>query len=294
MDISKMMNFCTIVECGNISKAAEKLFCSQPALSKQINAIENELGYTLFIRSGKKLTLNDNGDIFYRFAKSMINDYTLLKRELFIKNNTIKHEIRFGTTNYIGTYLLPPVLGKFKSEHPTTPVNFMVNFLTNIMELLDKDLINFAIIPVNEQILSDDTYICEPFIEDEFTLVLPNEHPLNNKEIIKAKDIVHYPFLISQEQSATRQFIISSFNSYNLKLSNLIDVHNTNTIRESIVNGLGISILSKKSISNYEKLNLLNTRTIVDLSLVRKLYLVHKAKHSLNEDEAIFMKQFLK
>lgn len=293
MDISKMINFCTIVECGNISKASEKLFCSQPALSKQITSIENELGYTLFIRNGKKLLLNENGEIFYRFAKNMINDYTLLKRELFIKNNSTKQEIRFGTTNYIGTYLLPPVIGRFKTKRPTTPVNFMVNFLPNIMELLDKDIINFAIIPVNNEILADSSYKCEPFLEDEFALVLPNDHPLNEKEKIYAEDLSYFPFLISQEQSATRQFILSSFDSYNIKLNNLIDMHNTNTIRESVVNGLGITILSKKSIQNHERLGLLKSREISNMPLVRKLYLVHKVKHTLLEEEAVFMKQFI-
>ena len=135
MDLQKMINFCTVYECGNISKAAEKLFCTQPALSKQMASLETELGYPLFNRFGKKVVVNDNGIIFYRFARNVINDYTLLKRELYLKNNENEHEVRFGTTNFIGTFLLPSILGKFKEDYPMTPVNFMIDFLPNILEL---------------------------------------------------------------------------------------------------------------------------------------------------------------
>ena len=131
MDLQKMMSFCTIYECGSISKASEKLFCSQPALSKQISALESELGYPLFERNGKKVTINANGTIFYRFAKTVINDYALLKRDLYLENNKVLHEVRFGATNFIGTYLLPAVLSKFKSSYSSIPVNFMVD-LCNI------------------------------------------------------------------------------------------------------------------------------------------------------------------
>lgn len=294
MDLQKMINFVTVYECGNISKAAEKLFCTQPALSKQMAAIEAELGYSLFNRYGKKVTINENGMIFYRFARNVINDYTLLKRELYLKNNENEHEVRFGTTNFIGTFLLPSILAKFKEDYPLTPVNFMIDYLPNILELLDKDVIHFAIVPEDKSLSDADDLICDPFVEDEFVLVFPPDHPLANKEEIYAKDILDYPFLISQESSATRRFVTKSLEDNNISLHNIVNMNNIYAIRQGVIDKLGISIFSKNAIKTYEDFGLLKSATFKDLTLKRQLYFVYKSKHTFLEDEARFMKEFIK
>lgn len=294
MDIQKISSFCTVYECGSISKASEKLFCSQPALSKQISALEGELGYPLFDRNGKKISINDNAHIFYRFAKNLLNDYALLKRELYIKNNPSDKEVRFGATNFIGTYILPSVLGKFKTQYPSTPVNFTVNFLPQVMDLLDNDLINFAIIPASDDIISNKKYICDAFLEDEFVLVVPTDHPLNEKEKISIHDISQYTFLISQEKSATRQFISKTLRNHQIQLDNIINLDNINAIKHGIMNGLGISILPKEQVKKDEKFGLLHTYNFDDITIKRMLYVVYKAKHTFLAEEAIFIKHFIK
>lgn len=279
MDIQKMLTFCTVYECGNISKASEKLFCSQPALSKQIHSLEFDLGYPLFERNGKKLIINENGKIFYRFAKNVINDYQLLKRELFIKNNKSNHEVRFGTTNFIGTYLIPPILSKFKNEYPTTPVNFIVNFLPTVTKLLEEDVINFAIVPASKNLLSNTSYICDSFLEDEFVLICPPNHPLTKLSEVHLKDIQDYTFLISCDQSATRDFVGQILNENNIHLTNMINMDNIYTIKHGVINNLGISILSKSAIEKDESFGVLKSIRFKDAELKRKLYIVYKAKH---------------
>lgn len=294
MDIQKMITFCTVYECGNISKASEKLFCSQPALSKQIHSLETDLDYPLFERKGKKITINENGKIFYRFAKNVINDYQLLKRELFIKNNKTNHEVRFGTTNFIGTYLIPPILSKFKNEYPTTPVNFIVNFLPTIIQLLEEDVINFAIAPANKKILSDPNYICDAFLEDEFVLICPPNHPLTKKDNVYLEDIQDYTFLISCDQSATRDFINQTLEENNIHLTNFINMDNIYAIKHGVINNLGISILSKNAILKDEEFGVLKSIKFKNIDLKRKLYVVYKTKHTFLEEEALFIKQFIR
>lgn len=294
MDIQKMLTFCTVYECGNISKASEKLFCSQPALSKQIHSLEIDLGYPLFERNGKKITINENGKIFYRFAKNVINDYQLLKRELFIKNNKSNHEVRFGTTNFIGTYLIPPILSKFKNEYPTTPVNFIVNFFPTIIQLLEEDVINFAIVPGNQNILDNPTYICDSFLEDEFVLICHPEHPLAQFDEVNLEDLKNYTFLISCDQSATRNFINQILEENNIHLTNTINMDNIYTIKHGVINNLGISILSKNAILKDEAFGVLKSVKFKDIEFIRKLYIVYKTKHTFLEEEALFIKQFIK
>lgn len=294
MDLQKMISFCTVYESGNISKAAEKLFCTQPALSKQMATLESEIGYPLFDRHGKKLSINENGFIFYRFARNVINDYTLMKRELYLKNNENEHEVRLGTTNFIGTFLLPSILSKFKEDYPLTPVNFVIDYLPKITELLDKDVIHFAIVPECSELYSESDLIFDPIVEDEFVLVFPSNHPLADKEEIYLKDVLGYPFLISQEASATRSFVTDSLKNNNIILTNTIDMSNIYTITQGIIDGLGISIFSKNAIKNFERFGLLKSSRFKDVTLKRQLYFVYKSKHTFLEDEARFMKYFIK
>ena len=133
MDIDKILRFCAVVDYGSMSKAAETLYCSQPALSKQIIALEKEIGYPLFERNGKKMTINQNGQLLYTFGRHLEREYSQLKADLYALNCQIRHEVSFGATNCIGTYMLPPILIDFKKKHQDIPVNFhSVSFQTSL------------------------------------------------------------------------------------------------------------------------------------------------------------------
>ena len=294
MEIDKLLRFCAVVDYGNMSKAADALYCSQPALSKQILTLEKELGYPLFDRNGKKITLNRNGQLLYNFARHLERDFNQLKTDLYALNCSTHHEISFGSTNFIGTYLLPPILIDFKKQHPDIPVNFMLNFFPNIMEMLNQDIISFALIPENEDILHNPSYICHSFYEDDMVVVFPPNHPLSFFEgNIPPEELLHYPFLISQIQSATRQFILSRLNNYDIHFHNIQNMYNTETIKQSVIKGMGISILSKISVINEEENGFLKTAHLQGVNLFRKLYLIHKKNKILLPEYHMFIQHVL-
>ena len=294
MDIDKLLRFCAVVDYGSMSKAADTLYCSQPALSKQILALEKELGYPLFDRHGKKMVLNKNGQLLYNFGRHLEQDFNQLKTDLYALNCSSHHEISFGATNCIGTYLLPPILIDFKKQHHDIPVNFMLNFFPNIMEMLNQDIISFALIPENEDTLHNPSYICHPFYNDDMVVVFPPEHPLASLgETIPPKELLNYPFLISQIQSATRRFIISRLNAYNIQLHNMQNLYNTETIKLSVMIGMGISILSKISIEAEQQNGSLKTAHLQGVNLFRKLYLIHKKNKILLPEYHMFIQHVL-
>ena len=208
MDIDKILRFCAVVDYGSMSKAAETLYCSQPALSKQIIALEKEIGYPLFDRNGKKMTLNQNGQLFYTFGRHLERDYSQLKADLYALNCKSHHEVSFGATNCIGTYMLPPILIDFKKQNPDIPVNFTLSFFPNIIEMINQDIIAFALIPEDDETLHNSTYVCHEFYDDDMVVVFPPDHPLAEYKSVPADELLKYPFLISQAQSATRKFIL--------------------------------------------------------------------------------------
>ena len=289
MDLEKLLRFCAVVDYGSMSKAAETLYCSQPALSKQIIALEKEVGYPLFDRNGKKMTLNHNGQLLYTFGRHLEHDYSQLKSDLYALNCPHQHEISFGATNIIGTYFLPPVLVDFKKQHPDIPVNFTLSFFPNIIDMLNQDVISFAMIPEDDEILHNPAYVCHEFFADDMVVVFPPDHPFSAFQSIPPAELVKYPYFISQVQSATRRFILSRLSAYDIKLSNVQNMFNTETIKQGIIKGMGISILSRISVETEKRHGFLCTAPLKGVNLSRKWYIIHKKNHVMLPEYNLFI-----
>ncbi len=293
MDIEKLLRFCAVVDYGSMSKAAETLYCSQPALSKQIIALEKEVGYPLFDRNGKKLTLNQNGRLLYTFGRHLEHDYSQLKSDLYALNCPSRREVTFGATNIIGTYFLPSILVAFKKKNPDIPVNFTLSFFPNIMDMLAQDIIAFAMIPEDDETLHNPAYICREFFDDEMVVVFPPDHPLSAYESVPPEELLRYPYFISQVQSATRRFILSRLNAYGIRLEQVENMFNTETIKQSIIKGMGISILSKISVETEKRHGFLKTAPLQSVNLSRKWYIIHKKNHVLLPEHDLFIQSVL-
>ncbi|MBQ8617970.1 MAG: LysR family transcriptional regulator [Clostridia bacterium] len=293
MDLDKLLRFCAVVDYGSMSKAAETLYCSQPALSKQIIALEKEVGYPLFDRNGKKMTLNHNGQLLYTFGRHLERDYSQLKADLYALNCPSRREISFGATNIIGTYYLPPLLVDFKKQHPDIPVNFTLSFFPNIIDMLNQDIIAFAMIPEDDEILHNPAYICREFYDDDMVVVFPPDHPLSAFGRIPSEELNKYPYFISQVQSATRRFILSRLNAYNIHLSNVQNMFNTETIKQSVIKGMGISILSRISVETEKRHGFLRTAPLEGVNLSRKWYIIHKKSHVMLPEYDLFIQRVM-
>ena len=117
MDMDKLLALRTLAEEGTQMRAAEKLFCTQSALSKQINTLERELDCRLFDRKGSRLVLNDSGQKAYAYAVSCLDGYARLQEELAAAGQASRKTLYLGTTNSIGVYQLPPPC----SRKPASP-----------------------------------------------------------------------------------------------------------------------------------------------------------------------------
>ncbi len=276
-----------------MSKAAERLYCSQPALSKQVKALEKELGYPVFLRRGTRLELNENGKLLYRFGKELEQSYNTLRAELYRQNHCDTRGIRLGVTNYIGTHILPPALKRFKKLHPEIPVRFAVDFHSSIIELLNQDQIDFAFVPEHPDTLKNRSFYCEYFGDDPMVLVFPPGHPLEKKIPIRPADLEDYPFLISQATSASRSFILSRLGERGVRLSDIQNMYNIGTIKQSVINGLGISILSQLYIKNELKNGSIKAAPVKGMNLTRRLYIVRKSSKVLSDDDERFIRCIL-
>lgn len=290
MNLHRLIIFATVVEAGSVAEAARQLFFSQPAISKQIVALEETLGYQLFDRIGKKMQINKSGELVYVFAKQYQQNVLKLKKDLGLLNKKFNNSITFGANNYVGMYVIPPLLGKFKDQYPALAVNFSINFTPNILQLLDQGQIEFALLP-ESKLIYDKKYTIIPFFKDLMKLIMVKDHPLAKRNIIFAKDILDYPFLISRKESITREYVEKHLQTLNITLANIIDLHNSESIKQGVLKGIGISIIAQGLVKNEVAQNSLIQKDIEDLQLQRVIYIVMKKNVKLSSEATNFIQQ---
>lgn len=176
MDLKEQKYVCTLADCGNLTRASEKLYISQPALSIYIANLEKNMGFPLFNRDGKKFVLTYAGERYVEKAKRMLE----LEREFNEELSEILSEkhgrIRLGVSQRRGSWLVPPAVAKYESMWPGVEVVIREGNLSDINEMLRNGELDMIIL--NRVDASDGMEICPLFME-EFLLAVPVLHPLN-------------------------------------------------------------------------------------------------------------------
>ena len=290
MNMDQLKTFSAVIEYGSFLKASEVLFCSQPAISKQIKSLERSLGFSLFDRDGKKVTLNSNGKIVYKYTKKILDEVSEMNHELLESNNYLPPVISFGATNFIGVHMITPHISRFKSNFPEASVSFTIDFNQNILKMLSLDKFSFAFVAESDLLEEYPDIKTEFFKEDELVLVLSPSHPWASRNSINMEELKNETFLVSQPNSAIRKFIETQLHKNEIVLNNINNLYNIEGIKQSILNGHGVSILPKKSIVTELKHKLLIQVPIDGLYLKRKLFIASKKNKQFTTLEKDFIK----
>lgn len=182
----------TVAECGNISKAAEKLFISQPALTKYIHSLENELKVKLFEKQGRQLRLNSFGQRYIEAAKQVSDICQRLDMEFHASDDKLIGELKIGSGRR-GSFILSGVLVDYMSRFPSVSVSLFEKNASEIENMLLQGSIDIGIIkdPLN---ISNDYIEYEKLFEEEFVLVTNSGHWLSEAAGEK-KNGSHYPWV---------------------------------------------------------------------------------------------------
>ena len=289
MNIEKLKSFCKVVEYDSFSKASEELFCSQPAISKQIKSLEKEIGFPLFNRDGKKVILNSNGKIVYKYSQKILSEISEMNREILEINNSISPVISFGATNFIGVHIITPQISKFKESYPDISLSFTIDFIPNILKMLQFNKFSFAFISESNLLNDYPDIETEFFRDDELILAVPYNHPWAKRQYINLDELKNETFLVSQPNSAVRNFIEKQLYSKGIVLTNINNLYNIEGIKQSILSGHGISIIPKEAIITELNHKLLVEVPIKDLTFTRKLFIAYKKNKRFTSMERNFI-----
>lgn len=277
MNIDKIKAFLVLAECKSFSKAADILYCSQPAISKQIKSLENELQVPLLNRVRNKTSLTIQGKHFIQYAEEIVRLYENSKEHIKQIENLEEGTLFFGATNFIGVYIIPKLIKEFQTLYPKININMSIQSSRTLISMLEKYEIEFIFLSHYVDI-DKNKYMIKPFCTDELALILSINHKLADKSSCKLDEIKDELFITKDLDSSLYRFLDEKIHDFNFEKKLIISKQEA--IKHAVIEGIGISIMSKLSVETEVKAGLIKTLEIEDYNLKRKINLVYdKQKH---------------
>ena len=274
MEDHKLKVFCTVAETKSFSKTSEIIHLTQPAVSLQIQALEELYETKLFDRSSSTVTLTPSGEILYRCSKDILALYAELSKEIGKITGLIKGSITIGASTTIGSYVLPNVIVDFKKTHPKIKVNVLIGNTKRVVDLLNSGVVDLGLV---EGETARHKVKIEPVIVDELSIIMPPFHPWAKKKVVSILEITKEPFIIREEGSGTRQMIEKYLLSHGINVSDMriaLVIGGTESIKAAVESGMGISIVSKWAARKEVKYGTLKMINIKEEKMLRNFSLI--------------------
>ncbi len=270
----KLKIFCTVAEVKSFSKASEIIHLTQPAVSLQIQALEEFYETKLLDRTSNNVTLTPSGEILYRYAKEILSLYADAEKNIGKLTGLAKGSIVIGASSTIGNYLLPKVIADFRKMCPKIKVNITIGNTKKIVELLHSFNIDVGLV---EGDVKSQKIVMDSLLEDELYVIVPSGHPWSKNNEISILDLVKEPFIFREEGSGTRQAVEKSLlrhgiNPHNMEVSLILG--SNEAIKEAVENGMGISIVSQWAVKKETKCGSIKMLGIKEEKVIRDFSLV--------------------
>ncbi len=244
MKLHQLKYLVAIVENNfNITTAAEKIYTSQPGISKQLRLLEDELDMKIFERSGKQLIgLTALGEDVVKHARRALQEVENIKRISQDKNKVESGSFSLSTTQTQAKYVLPEVFKRFHARYPNLQIDIQHGSPEQIREQLDKKQIDFAIASDNTPLPSDVVKI--PCYHWDRVIVFPQDHPLGDLTRPTLEDIAKYPIVTYKEPTVGESSLVRSMRAKGLKPNIVFTARDADVIKTYVRNGMGIGIIA--------------------------------------------------
>lgn len=230
---------------GSITKAANSLYISQPAITKTIKKLETELGITLFNRGPKGVVLTQNGKIFYDFIKNGVESFINGEHKITSLKNLETGTIRIGASTTVTRYFLLPFIEKFHNQFPNIDISITNSLTHRLISDLKKGSLDLLV--VNLPTANDDSLIITPCatLQDCFAGNLNYKNQIPRE--ISLKDLVeNFPIITQKEPSNTRAFLNSLMDKNNVSFHPKFDIVSYALVKDFAKIGMGISYITKE------------------------------------------------
>lgn len=254
INLNQFRSFFLAAREKSITKAAQSLYVTQPAVTMQIKSLEQDLGLKLFRKYGKGIDLTDAGEVLFGYAERIFGIVKEMDHVMKGYANLTHGSLTMGTTPSFARHLMPGLLSRFQEEFPGVKVYLEVGSSQEIANHLLEfkyDLGIIARLPYPSKLKA------VPYSKEEFCLVIPPRHRFAMRQEISLQELQNEPIIIRENGSGSRHAILSLLDAHGVKPSVLLEAGSFEFIKEYISNGRGISFLYKPEFQQEVKMGLL-------------------------------------
>ena len=262
----------------NYTKAANTLGLTQPAVSIQLKQLESNLDLALFEKIGKKLFLTPAGQELNSFCKELFERFDNIDMKLSAIKGDLAGEFHLSAVTS-AKYFTPHLLGAFHKRYPQVKLHLDIINREQTIQRLEENSYDLVIMGLVPESMALTRY---PFIDNPIVAIASPDHPLAKKKNIKLAELVAYPFLFREKGSGTRKVLHDFFQQQKINIQPSMVLGSSETIKQAVMADLGISVLSRHSVSLELATNTLVELDIEHFPLVKSWYLVHHKNKQLS------------
>ena len=244
-NLHRLRVFHAVVRRESYSRAAEDLHISQPAVSRHVLDLEEELGSKLFHRLGRRIVLTEAGRLMADYAQRIFTLAEESRRALQELHGLERGALRLGASTTPGCYLLPRVLAAFRARYPRLEVSLDIMASQDVVGRVVRQDLDLGFVGAT---FAADLHV-QPYVEDELVLVVRPRHPLASLRSVPPEALARETFILRDTSSGTRRVAESELKARGITMQHVFELRSVEAIKQAVAAGLGISFISRYAVT---------------------------------------------
>jgi len=265
--------FEAIARHSSFTRAAEELYLTQPTASMQIKKLSEAVGLPLFEQVGKRIHLTDAGMALQATCKEIFAAMTNFEMLVSDMKGLKQGKLRLAVVT-TAKYFAPRLLGQFCKQYPGIDISLKVSNRERLLERFSENQDDLYVLGQPPEGLD---VIYEPFLDNPLVVLVPNDHPLVGKRNISLAQIANEPFIMREAGSGTRIAVERLFREHDLELRVRMELGSNEAIKQAIIGGLGISVLSRHTLALDAAMGQLTILDVKHFPIKRQWYAAYPA-----------------
>ena len=255
--------------------AARKLHLSQPAVSVQIQSLEEHFKVQLFLRTGKRIVLTDAGRDLIPLAREMFNLSARIEETMSVQQGIVKGKIQIGCSTSTGKYMLPHLIGAFRRKYPNVQVAVQMMSREAIEEKLLAKQAHLGLLSLASKHKELD---CVPIFSDDLILIVGSTHPWASRENISPPELKTSDWILREGGAATRQLVAQKLADYDVTVNELnvaMELGSVEAVEQAVQAGHGVAFASRIAVKSGLEIGRIKMVRVTGLTLRRPIFLAH-------------------
>jgi DNA-binding transcriptional LysR family regulator len=285
MDFDQLETFLEVARLSSFSRAAEKRFRTQPAISAQIRALEEEIGARILDRSGGKVSITAAGKLFQKYAEETLDARKAVLTAIAETERIPRGEIIVGANEGTCLHILPEVFAQFKKQYPDVAVNIKSADYAKILDSVIDNSVDFGVVSMP---VTDPRLTVVLIHRDELVIIVPPQHPLAKLKSATIADAARFP-LVVPKAGHTRDALEDLFYENKLKPRYAMELDSSELLKRFVAADVGVGFIARSNVQEDVQANVLVAIPMSDAQVRRDLALVFRKDKALSRAALAFI-----